>query len=84
MSWNSAHDFNEFDLAVFVVNGVPRVQGSPGGKITSIGDLQVRYFQPGGVPVESGNYFPQLSCILGEYSSFGKVSARMREVLYLS
>ena len=50
---NRPHYYRKFDLAVFVVNGVPRVQESPGGKLTSIGDLQVRYFQPGGVPVES-------------------------------
>ena len=43
MSWNMPHDFNEFDVAFFVVNGVPRVRGSPGGKITSVGDLQVLY-----------------------------------------
>ena len=64
MSADIPHDYRKFDLAFFVVNGVPRVQGCSGGKINSIADLQVWCFQPGGVPVESGNYFPQLSCIL--------------------
>ena len=57
MFCNTQHDYSKFDLASFVSNGVPRVRESSGGNITSIGYLQVWYFQPGGVPVESWNSF---------------------------
>ena len=50
---NIHHYYRNIDFAVSAVNGAPSMRGCPGGKITSIGDLQVRYFQPGGVPVES-------------------------------
>jgi len=63
---NPPHYYRNIDFAVSAVNGAPRVRGCTGGKITSIGDLQVRYFQPGGVPVESGNPFSRLINILDD------------------
>ena len=71
MPCNTSHDYRKIDLAFFVVNGAPRVRGCPGGKITSIGDLQVRYFQPGGVPVESYNSFYLLCNNLCDSSLLG-------------
>ena len=68
---NTPHDYGEFDLAFFVANGVPRVRESSGGKLTSIGYLQVRYFQHGGVPVESYNSFCLLCNILCDFSLLG-------------
>ena len=50
---NIAHHYRNIDFAVSAVNGAPSMRGCPGGKLTSIGDLQVRYFRHGGVPVES-------------------------------
>ena len=47
------------------------MRGCPGGKLTSIGDLQVRYFQPGGVPVESYNSFYLLCNNLCHFSLLG-------------
>ena len=65
------HYYRNIDFAVSAVNGAPSMRGCPGGKITSIGDLQVRYFQPGGVPVESYNSFYLLCNNLCDFSLLG-------------
>ena len=39
MSGNTPHYYRNIDFAVSGVNGAPSMQGCPGGKITSIGDL---------------------------------------------
>ena len=73
MSWNVPHYYRNIDFAVSAVNGAPRVRGCPGGKITSIGDLQVRYFRHGGVPVESWDSFCLLCNILCDFALLGGV-----------
>ena len=68
---NKHHYYRKFDFAGSAVNGAPSMRGCPGGNITSIGDLQVRYFQPGGVPVESFNSFYLLCNNLCDSSLLG-------------
>ena len=71
MPTNTPHYYRNIDFAVSAVNGAPSMRGCPGGKLTSIGDLQVRYFQPGGVPVESYNSFYLLCNNLCDFSLLG-------------
>ena len=52
------------------------MRGCPRGNITSIGYLQVRYFQPGGVPVESWNSFYLLCNNLCDFSLLGGLKKR--------
>ena len=39
MPANTPHYYRNIDFVVSASNGVPSVRGSPGGKITSIGNL---------------------------------------------
>ena len=78
---NIPHYYRNIDFAVSAVNGAPSMRGCPGGKLTSIGDLQVRYFQPGGVPVESWDSFYLLCNILCDISLLGGLKNMQSEVV---